>query len=137
MGVLGSSCSFYSSLFIGFVLVLNAAVFCNGGKTSSFVRKVEKTIDMPLNSDVFGVPPGYNAPQQVGLLPYVVFLFLNLLILYQLFVTFSKMLMGIFGNYVLGLNRSNRCLFLGFVSLLCIDLRCWFWITGSYNTRRP
>ncbi|OVA08699.1 Phosphoesterase domain [Macleaya cordata] len=46
-------------------LILNAAVLCNGGITSTFVRKAEKTIDMPLNSDVFSVPPGYNAPQQV------------------------------------------------------------------------
>ncbi|CAK9140086.1 unnamed protein product [Ilex paraguariensis] len=46
-------------------LVLNVAVLCNGGVTSSFVRKVEKTNDMPLDSDVFSVPPGYNAPQQV------------------------------------------------------------------------
>ncbi|KAF8377893.1 hypothetical protein HHK36_031281 [Tetracentron sinense] len=46
-------------------LIVNAAVLCNGGITSSFVRKVEKTVDMPLDSDVFRVPPGYNAPQQV------------------------------------------------------------------------
>ncbi|GKV21093.1 hypothetical protein SLEP1_g31111 [Rubroshorea leprosula] len=46
-------------------LVLNAAVLCNGGKTSRFVRKLEKTEDMPLDTDVFRVPHGYNAPQQV------------------------------------------------------------------------
>ncbi|KAF9621906.1 hypothetical protein IFM89_029126 [Coptis chinensis] len=46
-------------------LILNEANVCNGGSTSSFVRKVEKTIDMPLDSDVFRVPSGYNAPQQV------------------------------------------------------------------------
>ncbi|CAN6686058.1 unnamed protein product [Malus baccata var. baccata] len=46
-------------------LVLSFGAVCNGGKTSSFVRKVEKTMDMPLDSDVFKVPPGYNAPQQV------------------------------------------------------------------------
>ncbi|KAL6270022.1 hypothetical protein ACE6H2_026933 [Prunus campanulata] len=45
-------------------LVLSLAVVCNGGKTSSFVRKVEKSEVMPLDSDVFKVPPGYNAPQQ-------------------------------------------------------------------------
>ncbi|KAL6519227.1 hypothetical protein OROGR_018547 [Orobanche gracilis] len=45
--------------------VLSAAVLCSGGTTSSFVRKIEKTVDMPLDSDVFSVPPGYNAPQQV------------------------------------------------------------------------
>ncbi|KAJ0077006.1 hypothetical protein Patl1_36520 [Pistacia atlantica] len=60
MGVLGSSsCSCSSSCFVVFLcLVLNVAVLCNGGKTSSFVRKVEKTVDMPLDSDVFQVPPG-------------------------------------------------------------------------------
>ncbi|XP_050232424.1 purple acid phosphatase 2 [Mercurialis annua] len=56
----------FSFLFVVFLgLSLNVALFCNGGKTSSFTRKVEKTIDMPLDSDVFRVPPGYNAPQQV------------------------------------------------------------------------
>ncbi|KAI4376070.1 hypothetical protein MLD38_013864 [Melastoma candidum] len=47
------------------VALLLAATLCHGGKTSLFVRKVEKTIDMPLDADVFAVPPGYNAPQQV------------------------------------------------------------------------
>lgn len=47
-------------------LVMNAALLCNGGMTSSFVRKEEKSVDMPLDSDVFAEPPGYNAPQQVS-----------------------------------------------------------------------
>ncbi|ONK75734.1 uncharacterized protein A4U43_C03F19980 [Asparagus officinalis] len=46
-------------------LFVSFAANCNGGKTSSFVRKGKKSIDMPLDSDVFRVPPGYNAPQQV------------------------------------------------------------------------
>jgi len=62
---MGSSPSSSSIVFAVLFLVFNAAVLCHGGKTSSFVRKVEKTIDMPLDSDVFKVPPGYNAPQQV------------------------------------------------------------------------
>lgn len=73
MGSIGSSFSSSSSSFQScFVvvlvlgLVLNAAVFCNGGKTSTFVRKTEKTIDMPLDSDVFRLPPGHNAPEQVS-----------------------------------------------------------------------
>lgn len=36
-----------------------------GGKTSAFVRNDYLSLDMPLDSDVFHVPPGYNAPQQV------------------------------------------------------------------------
>ncbi|KAK9165397.1 hypothetical protein Scep_000588 [Stephania cephalantha] len=43
----------------------SVVLVCHGGITSSFVRQPEKTIDMPLNSDVFKVPHGYNAPQQV------------------------------------------------------------------------
>ncbi|KAE9593496.1 hypothetical protein Lal_00028830 [Lupinus albus] len=54
----------YYSIYCLIVLV-NVSVFCDGGKTSSFVRKSEKAIDMALDSDVFHVPRGYNAPQQV------------------------------------------------------------------------
>ena len=47
-------------------LVLNSLVlFCNGGITSSYVKRLEATVDMPLDSDVLRVPPGYNAPQHV------------------------------------------------------------------------
>ncbi|KAE8730388.1 Purple acid phosphatase 2 [Hibiscus syriacus] len=46
-------------------LVLSSADLCNGGKTSIYARKPEKTGDMPLHSDVFRVPSGHNAPQQV------------------------------------------------------------------------
>lgn len=49
------------------LLVFESALFVDGGTTSSFVRKYEKTIDMPLDSDVFTEPPGYNAPQQVSI----------------------------------------------------------------------
>ncbi|KAG9456804.1 hypothetical protein H6P81_001312 [Aristolochia fimbriata] len=49
--------------FLGFLF--HGVLLCEGGITSSFVRKREKSGDMPLDSDVFRVPPGYNAPQQV------------------------------------------------------------------------
>lgn len=58
-----SSMSMAIIVYLG--LLLNVAVLCNGGKTSVYVRNVEKTLDMPLDSDVFRVPPGDNAPQQV------------------------------------------------------------------------
>ncbi|OIW05548.1 hypothetical protein TanjilG_23334 [Lupinus angustifolius] len=58
------SFSFHSFVTLA-VLFVNVLVFCDGGKTSTFVRKAEKAIDMPLDSDVFDVPHGYNAPQQV------------------------------------------------------------------------
>ncbi|CAL5377122.1 unnamed protein product [Camellia sinensis] len=62
MGFLGFSwCSAIAILG----LLLNAVVFCKGGTTSAFVRPVEKSVDMPLDSDVFLPPRGYNAPQQV------------------------------------------------------------------------
>lgn len=66
MSVVGFSSSF--AVFIGvLVLVFNGVEVCNGGSTSRFMRKIEKTVDMPLDSDVFAVPPGFNAPQQVTL----------------------------------------------------------------------
>uniref|UniRef100_A0A0E0BVP7 Purple acid phosphatase n=1 Tax=Oryza glumipatula TaxID=40148 RepID=A0A0E0BVP7_9ORYZ len=49
------------------LLLLAAATWtCAGaGVTSEYRRKLEATVDMPLDADVFRVPPGYNAPQQV------------------------------------------------------------------------
>ena len=52
-------------------LVLSAVLVLLGGGadagvTSSYRRKLEATVEMPLDADVFRVPPGYNAPQQVG-----------------------------------------------------------------------
>lgn len=47
------------------LLLLAGVTVCHAGITSPFVRQTEKTVDMPLDSDVFRVPPGYNAPQQV------------------------------------------------------------------------
>lgn len=52
-------------LLLGVILV-GIVGRCDGGISSAYVRKAEKTIDMPLDSDVFRVPPGYNAPQQVN-----------------------------------------------------------------------
>ncbi|CAA0807654.1 Purple acid phosphatase 10 [Striga hermonthica] len=50
-------------------LILNIfANVCLGGITSSFVRKFDESEDMPLDSDVFREPPGYNAPQQVHII---------------------------------------------------------------------
>ncbi|KZV20159.1 Iron(III)-zinc(II) purple acid phosphatase precursor family protein [Dorcoceras hygrometricum] len=46
-------------------LTLIAALIAEAGTTSSYARKNELSDDMPLDSDVFQVPPGYNAPQQV------------------------------------------------------------------------
>ncbi|KAL6270024.1 hypothetical protein ACE6H2_026935 [Prunus campanulata] len=69
MGLVSIASASISSRVAAIVVVLGSvlslAVTCNGGKTSSFVRKVENSVDMPLDSDVFKVPPGYNAPQQV------------------------------------------------------------------------
>jgi hypothetical protein len=47
-------------------LILGFAEIANGGITSSYVRNDDLSLDMPLDSDVFKVPPGYNAPQQVS-----------------------------------------------------------------------
>ncbi|MCO5598010.1 hypothetical protein L7F22_052099 [Adiantum nelumboides] len=47
------------------LLLLLSTVSCEGGVTSSYRRKLDATVDMPLDSDVFKVPDGYNAPEQV------------------------------------------------------------------------
>ncbi|KAG8632386.1 purple acid phosphatase 2 [Manihot esculenta] len=54
-----------SFLVLVLVLVVSFAEISNGGRTSTFVRNDDLSLDMPLDSDVFRVPPGYNAPQQV------------------------------------------------------------------------
>jgi acid phosphatase type 7 len=47
------------------LLVAAAATGADAGVTSAYRRKLEATVDMPMDADVFRVPPGYNAPQQV------------------------------------------------------------------------
>ena len=47
------------------VVVLLGGGGADAGVTSSYRRKLEATVEMPLDADVFRVPPGYNAPQQV------------------------------------------------------------------------
>ncbi|RVW50330.1 Purple acid phosphatase 2 [Vitis vinifera] len=54
----------YAGFVLLVVFLLDAGDFCDGGVTSSFVRTKNISADMPLDSDVFQVPPGYNAPQQ-------------------------------------------------------------------------
>lgn len=70
-------------------LALNVVMVCNGGTSSLFVRKTELSRDMPIYSDVFSVPPGYNAPQQVHVLPFL----LLYLIGFPLFFNSVSMLM--------------------------------------------
>ncbi|XAR59591.1 4-nitrophenylphosphatase [Bertholletia excelsa] len=54
-----------SWVFLPLLLLLGLSLVCDGGITSGFVRTAEKSVDMPLDSDTFRVPEGYNAPQQV------------------------------------------------------------------------
>lgn len=59
------------AMFIAIVLVVGILLctiseLCEGGITSKFVRNDYASLDMPLDSDVFSVPSGYNAPQQVS-----------------------------------------------------------------------
>ncbi|CAN1173204.1 Purple acid phosphatase 2 [Linum perenne] len=54
-----------SSFFCALILLILSSATVNGGRTSSFVRKEQKSVDMPFDSDVFRLPQGYNAPQQV------------------------------------------------------------------------
>ncbi|KAF6171651.1 hypothetical protein GIB67_042166 [Kingdonia uniflora] len=57
--------SFYILLCL--ILCASSVLVYNGGITSSFVIKIEPSVDIPFDSNVFRVPPGYNAPQQVCL----------------------------------------------------------------------
>lgn len=53
------------AFLLGLVAVAGLAVRCNGGVTSAYRRILAASVDMPLDADVFQVPAGYNAPQQV------------------------------------------------------------------------
>lgn len=72
------------ALVIAVGLIFSVAEVCNGGKTSSFVRNDQLSHDMPLDSDVFRIPPGYNAPQQVIFIE-------NLVLYYIIFVGCSRL----------------------------------------------
>jgi hypothetical protein len=50
---------------LALAVLLATAAEAEAGVTSWYRRKLEATADMPLDADVFRVPPGYNAPQQV------------------------------------------------------------------------
>lgn len=76
------------AFFLG--VLLHVAGRCNGGITSHFVRKEGEPVDMPFDSNVFQVPEGYNAPQQV-----------------VLFLLFFVMLVGYSSKCRLGLSVSS------------------------------
>jgi hypothetical protein len=50
---------------LGLLALAALLAAADAGVTSAYRRKLEATADMPLDADVFRVPPGYNAPQQV------------------------------------------------------------------------
>ncbi|CAE6015266.1 unnamed protein product [Arabidopsis arenosa] len=52
---------------VSFIIFLLSVLveLCHGGITSEYVRGSDLPDDMPLDSDVFVVPPGPNSPQQV------------------------------------------------------------------------
>ncbi|KAI5656116.1 hypothetical protein M9H77_24909 [Catharanthus roseus] len=54
-------------LILAEFLILNSNVIevVDAGITSNYLRNIHLDIDMPLDSDVFKLPPGYNVPQQV------------------------------------------------------------------------
>lgn len=53
---------------IGLLLSLLLSFIHNGtaGVTSDFTRSEWPAIDIPLDNEVFAIPKGYNAPQQVS-----------------------------------------------------------------------
>lgn len=52
-------------LVIGYVLLSFVNNIVYAGITSSFIRLEFPALDMPLDHEVFAIPKGYNAPQQV------------------------------------------------------------------------
>uniref|UniRef100_A0A0D6QXJ8 Purple acid phosphatase n=1 Tax=Araucaria cunninghamii TaxID=56994 RepID=A0A0D6QXJ8_ARACU len=54
-----------SLLLVVLAVSLNVMSLVGAGITSRYVRRLESSVDMPMDSDVFTVPKGYNAPQQV------------------------------------------------------------------------
>ncbi|EEF31625.1 Iron(III)-zinc(II) purple acid phosphatase precursor, putative [Ricinus communis] len=52
-------------LILAFFVLLDFVNNANAGITSSFIRSEWPSIDIPLDNEVFAVPKGYNAPQQV------------------------------------------------------------------------
>ena len=66
-GMVGLSSS-STLVAVGVVLsvILNAAMLCNGGKTSTFVRSADPNMDIPVDNPTLYVPPGHNSPQQVS-----------------------------------------------------------------------
>ncbi|KAF9623140.1 hypothetical protein IFM89_037656 [Coptis chinensis] len=51
------------SFKLALVLIISGVAYCNGGTSSSYVRKTQASTDLPLS--VLSSPPGYNAPEQV------------------------------------------------------------------------
>ena len=62
---MGKNWAGVGSVYLLVGLILGALRSCNGGISSIYARTNGISADMPLNSDVFALPPGYNAPQQV------------------------------------------------------------------------
>ncbi|KAG9156507.1 hypothetical protein Leryth_027075 [Lithospermum erythrorhizon] len=52
-------------LFILSSFLLCCVEFVNAGITSAFIRSEFPSVDIPLDNEVFAVPKGHNAPQQV------------------------------------------------------------------------
>lgn len=92
---------------------------------STFVRNDDLSLDMPLDSNVFRVPPGYNAPQQVRM---------------PLFLHFHLMYCSV-NQATVGFLLSPKFQFFppfqgGFSGFLISDSEAYFlMIKGSYNTR--
>lgn len=55
------------------IVYLSCGTSGSSGKTSSFVRSQWPSEDIPLDNQVFAVPKGLNAPQQVRLSASLIF----------------------------------------------------------------
>ena len=118
MGVLGLPR--LVAIAVGLGLFLNATVLCNGGRTSTFVRKLEESEDMPLDSDVFQLPSGYNAPQQVKHLQHKLFLIFLLLLILKTSKASSVCLFILYARFISLDNCKHLVCFLHFKILVLL-----------------
>lgn len=62
----------FLQLAFALCIFISCLSFGNAGITSTFIRSEWPSIDMPLDNEVFAIPKGHNAPQQVSSIFYVI-----------------------------------------------------------------
>lgn len=98
--------SLFLQLAFAFCVFISSLSFGDAGITSTFIRSEWPSIDIPLDHEVFAVPQGYNAPQQVKLLILFILIFflcnirvaIDLVVLSMLKVSIAYLLPALIEN---------------------------------------